>query len=271
MAEVATSVLHNVGNVLNSANVSVAMMSSRLKEGKFEALTRLGRLLADHAQRPDFLSADEKGRKVPVYLEQLAHRFTDEQRAIVGELASLRKNIEHIEDIVQMQQNYSRLHSVRELLKVADLVEEAVRLSGVGTAHRRLRIEREIDQQLSALIDKPKVLQILVNFLRNASYACGEGGRTDGAIKIRVVTTDTQMLRFEVHDNGVGITQETLSRLFAQGFTTRKDGHGYGLHSSALAAKSLGGSVSARSPGLGEGAVFTVEIPFATSEPPAVV
>ncbi len=266
MAEVATSVLHNVGNVLNSANVSVAMMSSHLKEGRFEALTRLSRLLADNAQRPDFLGADEKGKKVPAYLEQLAHRLTEEQRAVVGELASVRKNIEHIKDIVQMQQNYSRLHAVCEMLKVADLVEDAVRLSGVGMAHRRLRIEREIDQQLSALIDKPKVLQILVNFLRNASHACADGGRTDGVIKIRVVTTDTHMLRFEVHDNGVGIAPETLPLLFAQGFTTRKDGHGYGLHSSALAAKSLGGSVSARSPGAGKGAVFAVEIPLATSE-----
>jgi len=262
MAEVATSVLHNVGNVLNSVNVSVSMIGARLRENRFDALTKLAAVLAENAA----LQADEKGRKIPGYLERLAQHLAEEQAAMARELISLRKNVEHIKDIVQMQQNYSRMHATREQVRLGELTEDAIRLSGVGLGHRNLRIVRDVDPELSLLIDKPKVLQVLVNFLRNASHACLDADRADGTIVVRVARTATGQVEFAVKDNGVGIAPETLGRLFAQGFTTRREGHGYGLHSSALAAKAMGGTVRAESEGLGRGAVFTLELPIPIEE-----
>ncbi len=261
MAEVATSVLHNVGNVLNSVNVSVSVMAAHLRDSKFDALARVGRLLGENARNPDFLTTDEKGRKIPAYIERLSDHLGEQHAAISRELVSLRKNIEHIKDIVQMQQGYSRLQAPTELMSVDEVVDDALRLSGASLAHRQLRIVRDLEPGLEVLVDKPKVLQVLVNLLRNAIHACVAGGVPDGPITVRVRTAD-QRVRLEVIDPGCGIAPENIGRLFTQGFTTKKDGHGYGLHSSAIAAKAMGGTLSAVSEGPGKGATFTLELPL---------
>jgi C4-dicarboxylate-specific signal transduction histidine kinase len=107
------------------------------------------------------------------------------------------------------------------------------------------------------------VLQILVNLIRNAKYACDEAGRPDKRLSMRVTKGD-ELVRIAVRDNGIGIPPENLTRIFGHGFTTKKDGHGFGLHSGALAAKELGGSLTAHSDGVGRGATFTLELPLPT-------
>jgi C4-dicarboxylate-specific signal transduction histidine kinase len=107
-----------------------------------------------------------------------------------------------------------------------------------------------------------------VNLIRNAKYACDESGRTDKLITILTVT-DEHGVGIAVIDNGVGIPAENLTRIFAHGFTTRKHGHGFGLHSGALAAMELGGSLSAHSEGRGLGATFTLRLPFKPAGSPS--
>ena len=111
--------------------------------------------------------------------------------------------------------------------------------------------------------DKHKVLQILVNVLQNATYACNESGRADKQVTVRVARSGEERVEIEVADNGIGIPPENLTKIFNQGFTPRKDGHGFGLHSGTIAAKELGGSLTAHSGGLGCGATFILELPLA--------
>src|SRR6185369_8121635 len=106
-----------------------------------------------------------------------------------------------------------------------------------------------------------KVMQILVNLLRNATHACNESGRENKQITVQIATNESHV-RIAVTDNGVGISPENLPRLFNHGFTTRKDGHGFGLHGGAIAASQLGGKLSAQSNGPGTGATFILELPF---------
>jgi signal transduction histidine kinase len=82
---------------------------------------------------------------------------------------------------------------------------------------------------------------------------------------IRIAPAGTDRTRITVTDNGVGIPPENMARIFNHGFTTKKDGHGFGLHSGANAAKEMGGSLTAHSDGPGKGATFTLELPTAES------
>jgi signal transduction histidine kinase len=184
----------------------------------------------------------------------------EQHQAMGRELESLRKNIEHIKDIVQMQQSYSRLRATCEPVNAHELIDDALRLSGAGLTHRNITILRDVDPTLTLMIDKPKVLQILVNLLRNAVHACRDTATREGTISVNVRLADSRIV-ISVADTGVGIAAENLGRLFTQGFTTKRDGHGYGLHSSATAAKSMGGTLTARSDGAGKGAIFTLSIP----------
>jgi len=262
MAEVATGVLHNVGNVLNSVNVSATLLADNLKKSRVANFVKVTDLLDEHtADLGAFIANDPKGKQLPGYLSQLAKHVAGEQAVALTELGSLRKNIEHIKDIVAMQQSYAKVSGVTELVKLTDLVEDALRMNTGALARHDVQVVREYEEVNPIALDKHKVLQILVNLIRNAKYACDESGRKDKQLTIRVSNGGTQA-RVAIADNGVGIPAENLTRIFSHGFTTRKDGHGFGLHSGALNAKEMGGALVVHSEGPGRGATFTLELPL---------
>ncbi len=263
MAEVATSVLHNVGNVLNSVNVSATVVAETVKKSRSASLARVVAMLREHeADLGAFLTADPKGRQVPAFLGTLAEHLGAEQAGLLEELANLQKNIQHIKDVVSMQQSYATVSGTTEIVKPADLVEDALCMNAGSLDRHAVEVVREIAEVPPIEVDKHKVLQVLINFLRNAKHACDASGRTDKRIILRVRLREDRVL-FSVIDNGVGIPAENLARIFNHGFTTKKDGHGFGLHSGANAAKEMGGKVSVHSDGPGCGATFTLELPFA--------
>jgi signal transduction histidine kinase len=263
MAEVASSVLHNVGNVLNSVNISATLVDDNLRNSKAANLARVVALLQEHsADLGAFITLDPKGKQLPAYLAQLSGYLGAEQEGMIKEMRLLRNNIEHIKEIVAMQQSYAKLSGITELLNVTDLVEDTLRMNAGALVRHEVKVIREFDSQVPEIsTDRHKVLQILVNLVRNAKYACSESGRTDKKLTVRVTNGDDRV-RIAVTDNGVGIAPENLTRIFAHGFTTKKDGHGFGLHSGALAAKEMGGSLKVHSAGVGQGATFSLELPI---------
>jgi two-component system, NtrC family, sensor kinase len=262
MAEVATNVLHNVGNVLNSVNVSASVIGETIERSKAAGLSRLVALLHEH--RNDlgaYIVNDPRGRHVPEYLSQLSEHLQSERDSNLKELASLRKSIDHINEIVSMQQTYSKVSGVMEVASIVELVEDSVRMNSGALQRHGVELVREFQEIPRVNTQKHKVLQILVNLIRNAKFACSESGRTDSRVILRA-TQEAGAIRIAVIDNGVGIARENMTRIFAHGFTTRKHGHGFGLHSCALAAQELGGSLRAYSDGIGRGATFVLELPF---------
>jgi signal transduction histidine kinase len=266
MAEIATNVLHNVGNVLNSVNVSAILASDLAQKSKADGLGRVVALLREHAHDlGEFISSDPRGKHLPVHLGHLAEHLKTEQAAIVKELDSLRSNIEHIKDIVAMQQSYAKVAGVHEIIAVVDLLEDSLRMNTGALARHGVDVVRDFEGQPLVNIDKHKVLQILVNLVRNAKYACSESGLAGRQVTLSVRSANG-LVRIVVADNGVGIAPENLTRIFNHGFTTRADGHGFGLHSGALAARELGGTLSVHSDGVGRGASFSLELPLYSVE-----
>lgn len=270
MAEVATSVLHNVGNVLNSANVSTSLVLERIRtSSKAANLGRATALLKSHsADLIEFLTSDPKGRQLPDYLCQVSEHLAAERQEILKELGLLSTSIDHIKEIVAMQQNYATVSGVRENLNVSSLVEDAVRLNSESLERHQIKIRREFTPLPPVAVDKHKVLQIVVNLIQNAKNAMNENDQSDKVLTLRVEGATSGGARVSVIDTGVGIAPENLTRIFAHGFTTREGGHGFGLHSGALAAQQLGGSLVAQSEGLGKGATFILEIPGAPARVP---
>jgi len=265
-AEVATSVLHNVGNVLNSVNVSASLVVDQVHKSKALQLHQLVALLGEHsANLGRFINEDPRGQRVPGYLETLAQQVTLEHGVVTSELNSLRKNIDHIKDIVAMQQSYAKLGGLTEEVEVAGIVEDSLRLNEGALARHGVTIQRLFEDVPSITIDKHKVLQILVNLIRNAKYACDASARHDKVVTVRITRFEAGV-EIAVTDNGTGIRAEHLERIFTHGFTTKSDGHGFGLHSAALIARELGGSLRVASGGPGRGASFTLALPLAPGE-----
>ena len=264
MAEVATNVLHNVGNVLNSVNVSASLVAERIKKSKCAGLARVASLLASQQDLAAFM-AGPQGRHLPTYLQELADELESERDASVTELAALRANVEHIKEIVAMQQGHAKRGGITDTLDMRLLVEDSLRMNEGAFSRHGVTIVRDFAEVPLIQVDKHRVLQILVNVIRNAKYACAERKGGDKRVTVRIRASASAIV-VTVSDTGVGIPPENLERIFSHGFTTRADGHGFGLHSSALAAREIGGSLYAASPGPDQGATFTLTLPLAAAE-----
>jgi signal transduction histidine kinase len=288
MAEIATGVLHNVGNVLNSVNVSAGLIAERLDQSSVHGLARAMALLDAHADDPGtYLARDPQGRLLPAYLRELATVLVAEHAALADEVSTLARSVDHIKDVVATQQSYAGAPRLIESLPLAALVDDALRMNADSLARHGIPVVRQLDALPPLPLDRHRLLLILVNLIGNAKQALGAAaaaaagagaGAGAGAPFLRIAAAlvdgppdaapdGTRWLRISVSDNGEGIAPENLTRVFSHGYTTRRDGHGFGLHTCALAAREMGGRLTAHSDGPGQGATFILDLPAGPAGP----
>jgi signal transduction histidine kinase len=262
-AEVAIGVLHNVGNVLNSVNVSAGLMAGKIRESRVENLAALVNMLHEHqGQLDEYLANDPKGSRVLPYLSKLSGHLTLERRSLLTEMELLTGNLGHIKEIVATQQSHARVSGLNEEILLEMLIEDAFRMIDPSFERHEIEVRRDFAGLPPMVADKHRILQILLNLLSNAKQSVKEYSGNERAIYVRTRRLGEDVVTVEIQDTGVGLTAENLTKIFAQGFTTRRDGHGFGLHSGALAARQMGGTLRAVSEGIGYGATFILELPI---------
>ena len=261
MSEIATGVLHNVGNVLNSLNVTANLLTEKLSKSKVHDLKKAGDLVSEHLDDLGaFVTEHAQGKYFAQYIIEIGKHLAREQDDIYEDLEAVRKNIEHIKEIVSTQQSYGRISGVKEKFSPEELVEETLKMRSVSFNRHSIEVVRDFTYVPSIIAERHKILQILVNLIGNAKHAISDHRSTGGRLTLRLYMVGKDRFRFEVTDDGIGISKENMAKIFTYGFTTKKDGHGFGLHSSALVAKELGGTLTAHSDGTG--ATFTLELPL---------
>jgi len=266
MAEVATGVLHNVGNVLNSVNVSATLIHDQLRRSQLSTLAKVAQLLGEQeADLGGFFSTDPRGRRLPGFIKAISDQLQVEQATLLDEAQSLTSDVEHIKEIVSMQQSYSKLSGVVEPVPPMQMIEDALRMKAAALERHQIEIVRDFSEVPPVVVDRHKVIQILVNLLGNAKHAITDHAGLERKIILRLHNGPDNRVRIEVQDTGTGIAAENLTRVFQYGFTTKKDGHGFGLHSGANAAREMNGSLTVASAGPGCGTTFTLELPSAVA------
>ena len=267
MAEVATGVLHNIGNVLNSVGVSAQLLDSQMARSKIETLQQgVAILEANLPQLGAFIESDPKGRALPDFLIKVTRHIAEERERCREELRHLTANIGHMKKVIATQQGFARVTNATETLSAADIVEDALRMNLPALNRRNILVERDYSEVPPVMVDKHKVLQILNNLIHNARHALVERPGDGKRLRVKVYQNGSERVKILVEDNGIGIPVENLTRIFSHGFTTRTNGHGFGLHSGALAASEMNGSLAVHSPGVGQGAIFTLELPVAVAK-----
>jgi signal transduction histidine kinase len=266
MAEVATDVLHNVGNVLNSVNVQTTLIEEKVKDSKAVKIQEIAEMIKSNLDNIDsFLKQDEKGKHIPGYLCGVSRYMVEEQAVMLEKLASLTKNIDHIKEVITMQQSYAKTAGVSIVTTVSEVVDDAIQINQAGLMRHGVNLKCEHQDMGEIALDRQRIVQIFVNLIGNAKYAVTKNNCDQKKIVIKSYKQNDECV-IEVKDNGVGISPEGLTKVFRHGFTTKADGHGFGLHSGALAAKEMGGNLTAHSDGIGQGATFRLVIPFKLAE-----
>lgn len=263
MSEVATGVLHNVGNVLNSVNVSASLSldcADRLRLASLDRAVALFEEAGDDLGR--FLTEDERGRKMPAFLRKLSDQLASERARLRDELRLLVERVECIKGIVAAQQQFAKAGAAPERCHLADLVDAAVKLEATALQRHDVELTCDVPAGLALVVDRHRVIHLLVNLIANAKQATSSMPSLR-RIDVQAREADDGTVSLSVADNGVGIAPDDLRRIFSYGYTTRKDGHGFGLHHSALSATEMGGRLAVHSEGHGRGAVFTVTLPLA--------
>lgn len=263
-AEIATSVLHNVGNVLNSVNVSAGIIQEHVNHSSVHNLLKGISVMEQHIENlGDYVSQDERGKHLPQFLIDVSHKLSGEEDTVLEEINSLIRNIDHIKSIVASQQKHARnSRNVMEEFSLEALLEETLQINSDTLNQHHVRVIRKYGNVGRIASNRQLLFQILLNLIINAKNACVESNHSDHQITILTQRTDRKHVKIQIQDNGKGISEENLTRIFAHGFTTRENGHGFGLHSAALAAAELKGSLEATSEGPGTGATFTLQIPY---------
>jgi len=263
MAEIATGVLHNVGNVLNSLNVGAKLLLERMQKSRLDRLCQATTLLKENLPgNMKFFVEDKRGTALPGYLADLSIFLRDEQNRLTASVKDMIDRVEHIRDVIMLQQSHSKVHTLWEPLDLATVMEDALRLeTSINGGHQFARLERHYADLPPVYLARGLVLQILVNLLSNASQAMEALPEEERSLTLRIGPNGADGVRISVEDNGCGISEHNLTKVFTQGFTTKRDGHGFGLHHASLLVEDLGGSLRAESEGLGKGARFVLDLP----------
>ncbi len=267
MAEVASGVLHNVGNVMNSVNVGASMAREAVSALPVEGLTRAVALL-ERERQPARRATSRRirwGASCRATCARSAPALAEEKREILGNIDQLAEHLEHMKKIIAAQQSYAKVNGVTEVCTLEEIAETALAISEAALRNSNIEIVRSYEKLPPVLVDRHQIMQILVNLVSNAKHALEETARTDRQLTVAIAKVEGGV-RIEVRDNGVGIAAENLPKIFRHGFTTKKTGHGFGLHNCANAAQEMDGSLSAYSDGPGKGASFVLRMPVEYAE-----
>lgn len=262
MAEISASVLHNVGNVLNSINISAETIKEKNLNSQLVSLPKLSALLSEHeADLADFFTKDPRGLKTVYFLNKLADYWKVENQLVREEIASLLGNIQVIKNIINTQQDLSKNLGTEQSISIHELLDEALLIAGFE-ARGDIDVQRDYHKIGPIKIDKVKFMQVLVNLLRNAKDALYESKNPIKRLKLTTDSINNHKVQIQITDNGIGIPPENLTKIFSYGFTTKKSGHGFGLHTSALSVNELGGEMHVSSEGHNKGTTFTLILPY---------
>ncbi|KTD63739.1 sensory box histidine kinase/response regulator [Legionella santicrucis] len=261
MAEISSSVLHNVGNVLNSVNISADRLIETITGSPMIGIEKIAHLLNEHKEHlGEYVTQDPRGVYTLEFINQLADSYQTERTMIATELNDLKNSILLIKNIISTQQDLSRTIELSQMLSVNELLDEALLITGVNL--KEIHVIKKYEKIKLGLFDKVKLLQLFVNLVQNAKNALLEAETKKKILTIKTRHMSSRTIAIEFSDTGIGIRPEHINRIFNFGFTTRENGHGFGLHTSALAIHDLGGKISVKSEGINQGATFIVELPL---------
>ena len=263
MADIATGVLHNVGNILNSVNTSSAIMEQTLRNSKVEGLQKANALLRENIDNiEEFITENPKGKKLLSYYLKVGALMAEEQQTMLKHNLRLNKQIHLINAVISTQQDYAGAERYIETVSLPAMLESALTLQSGSIDRHDINIEKDLDRSVPKVEgQKAKIIHILVNLIKNAKEAITEAGLDKEPNVAVSLYQDESTVRLSVTANGCGAADDDLNKIFTHGFTTKKEGHGFGLHSCSNYMTEMGGQLTVDSKGINQGATFTLIFP----------
>ena len=263
--EIVETILHNIGNAINSVTVGINVLQENLVGNRlihrFSALTDM--VKAHQEDWVDFIKDDPKGQQVLPFMTALDTDFTNQNKKVVETLERVNERATHIIDIIRTQGSSNQSSMVRKTIDLQQAILSAVKLQQDSIDKRGIQVDVDCENAPQEIqIQESQFQQMLVNLLRNSIEAIDELSQSGGLNETPRVEVKTYIsedfLCLDVTDNGIGIEQENLRLIFSAGYTTKESGTGLGLHSSANFVIGSGGQIQPLSEGTGKGTTMRI-------------
>jgi len=265
MAEVAVNVLHNIGNVINSVNIANQDSFGLLKNSRLPTLLKTNHLIQDNIEHlSEYINNDPQGKKVPELFNLLCQSLDKDNQLLMENSSRMMQGIILSAILLLRQQKYAKSNLYNESLSLQVAVEESLDILATSFANHDIVVQTRFSEQANIMVDNAKLHQILSNVLLNAKHSVLNNSMDNRLLEVTFQEQDFAVLT--IKDNGTGIKPELLTDIFQHGFTTKKEGHGFGLHSCANLLGEMGGSIEVISEGEGKGACFIIKLPFVDTE-----
>ncbi|MDR3443593.1 MAG: ATP-binding protein [Legionella sp.] len=267
MAEVAVSVIHNIGNVLNSVGVSVGIIKKEMSNSIYQKIGLIMEMLEKHqANLIEYFQNDEQGKLIPGYLMILFAEIQRNKVILDTEVQDLQQHYYIIKDILNAEDEITGPKSISTPVLLAEVMDSSIQtvMTADSMLTKQITLNKDYRYTSSIMTNKTNLMQIFVNLLKNAKESVMEL-KENMPRKINISITRKKNLKeveLRIMDNGIGILPEHLPKIFTFGFTTKQKGHGFGLHNCALIAKQLGGTLEVKSNGFCKGAIFILTLPI---------
>lgn len=265
MADMATGVLHNIGNILNSVNLSGDEIHRISSGSKITGLMKATDLLVHQEDNmQEFLTKDARGQKLPDYFIKMGKVLNDEISQIKQESKDLLKKTTMMKEVISTQQAYAKSNFHSEQLNLPELVDDAIKIQEASLKKWGITLNKNYTDTPMCTGQKSKLLQVITNLIKNAKEAMDNNDQYNRPKEMNIETgmLNDGAIYLKIEDNGCGINGEQLTKIFNHGFTTKKTGHGFGLHTSANAMTEMKGALKVDSGGVQKGACFTVTLPI---------
>ncbi|MEX0769919.1 MAG: two-component regulator propeller domain-containing protein [Balneolaceae bacterium] len=261
MADIATGVIHNVGNILNSVNTSAEMIKESVKKSNVEKLCQANSILRKHIdEMEEFISNDPKGMKLMEYYLALEEPLKNEMSYVLQQSERLSDKINLISEVISAQQSHVGADIQADQTSLLEMIDNALTLLAGSIERHGIVIEKDLQATDPIVTQRSKLIHVLVNIFKNAKEAMADYTTNEKNITIKTWQGESYVY-LSVSDNGPGIKPEHLDKIFTHGFTTKKNGHGFGLHNTANSMNEMGGKIEVQSEGEGKGTTFILSFP----------
>jgi signal transduction histidine kinase len=257
-AEIATGTLHNIGNILNNVSTSVYLLSSIHSRGALEKFKKANMILTQNENDMSNFLKNDKGSKLIEYYKLIEKLFGEEIDKTDNIVSELDKKINLIIGILTTQQNYAGFSSTLESLDILKIIDDVLLMEKASLEKATVQIVKKIRKVPNINAQKNKTMHVLINLIKNGKEAMMANDILRRVLTISVYD-NFEYVVVEINDCGTGIASENTSRLFTYGFTTKSNGHGFGLYSCAQYMKEMNGLITAESAGLGLGSTMILK------------
>ncbi len=272
MAEIAVSVLHNIGNAMTSVNVRIYQLEERLQKSDIASLEKIYVLLQSEDAAFQKSGGAETGpdtarrEKLLQYFNAVIASLRENGDLMLADCAFIKKGLDHIMEIISLQQKYAGIRGFETREDVNELLKDSMEMMKDSLQKRNIHLEFDLIPSAPVFVNRNKLIQVFINIIKNA-YEAIDAAPPENTKKISIATLlekkeETAYIQIIISDTGIGVPPDAADKVFRFNYSTKERGTGFGLHDAANYITAQDGMIRLHSEGIGKGASIIIWLPL---------